>query len=87
MFGLFFSCHVISVVNYHFFSSVVVDPTNLGDGVHYFEVYGIDCKAPQRGPLFRIPVTIIISKTVANQPPVISFQQMSFISGYRLRTL
>ncbi|KAH0935292.1 hypothetical protein HID58_012409 [Brassica napus] len=62
--------------------NVVVDPTNLGDGVHYFEVYGIDCKAPQRGPLFRIPVTIIISKTVANQPPVISFQQMSFISGH-----
>jgi tripeptidyl-peptidase-2 len=62
--------------------NVVVDPTNLGDGVHYFEVYGIDCKAPERGPLFRIPVTIIIPKTVANQPPVISFQQMSFISGH-----
>ncbi|CAE6185616.1 unnamed protein product [Arabidopsis arenosa] len=62
--------------------NVVVDPTNLGDGVHYFEVYGIDCKAPERGPLFRIPVTIIIPKTVANRPPVISFQQMSFISGH-----
>ncbi|CAH2078424.1 unnamed protein product [Thlaspi arvense] len=62
--------------------NVVVDPTNLGDGVHYFEVYGIDCKAPQRGPLFRIPVTIIIPKTVENRPPVISFQQMSFISGH-----
>ncbi|KAF3597894.1 hypothetical protein DY000_02026985 [Brassica cretica] len=62
--------------------NVVVDPTNLGDGVHYFEVYGIDCKAPQRGPLFRIPVTIIIPKTVANRPPVISFQQMSFVSGH-----
>ncbi|ESQ55302.1 hypothetical protein EUTSA_v10024222mg [Eutrema salsugineum] len=62
--------------------NVVVDPTNLGDGVHYFEVYGIDCKAPQRGPLFRIPVTIIIPTTVANRPPVISFQQMSFISGH-----
>ncbi|KAF3487031.1 hypothetical protein F2Q69_00057125 [Brassica cretica] len=62
--------------------NVVVDPTNLGDGVHYFEVYGIDCKAPQRGPLFRIPVTIIIPKNVANRPPVISFQQMSFVSGH-----
>ncbi|WZY85249.1 hypothetical protein YC2023_031633 [Brassica napus] len=62
--------------------NVVVDPTNLADGVHYFEVYGIDCKAPQRGPLFRIPVTIIIPKTVANRPPVISFQQMSFVSGH-----
>lgn len=67
--------------------SIVVDPTNLGDGVHYFEVYGIDCKAPDRGPLFRIPVTIIIPETVANRPPVISFQQMSFISGYPLWTL
>ncbi|KAL0873707.1 hypothetical protein Bca101_023412 [Brassica carinata] len=62
--------------------NVVVDPTNLEDGVHYFEVYGIDCKAPQRGPLFRIPVTIIIPKSVASRPPVISFQQMSFNSGH-----
>ncbi|XP_010434266.1 PREDICTED: tripeptidyl-peptidase 2 [Camelina sativa] len=62
--------------------NVVVDPTNLGYGVHYFEVYGIDCKAPERGPLFRIPVTIIIPETVANRPPVISFPQMSFISGH-----
>ncbi|CAN8274352.1 unnamed protein product [Cochlearia groenlandica] len=62
--------------------NVVVDPTNLEDGVHYFEVYGIDCKAPERGPLFRIPVTIIIPKTVENRPPVISFQQMSFVSGH-----
>jgi len=75
------SCCLCSKVISSLFS-VVVDPTNLGDGVHYFEVYGIDCKAPERGPLFRIPVTIIIPKTVANQPPVISFQQMSFISGF-----
>ncbi|XP_010449151.1 PREDICTED: tripeptidyl-peptidase 2 [Camelina sativa] len=44
--------------------NVVVDPTNLGYGVHYFEVYGIDCKAPERVPLFRIPVTIIFPETV-----------------------
>ncbi|XP_019058062.1 PREDICTED: tripeptidyl-peptidase 2-like [Tarenaya hassleriana] len=61
---------------------VVVDPTNLSNGVHYFEVYGVNCKTPERGPVFRIPVTIIKPITVTHQPPVISFPQMSFIAGH-----
>ncbi|KAG5007136.1 hypothetical protein JHK85_025678 [Glycine max] len=31
----------------------LVDPSNLSDGLHYFEVYGIDCKAPWRGHIER----------------------------------
>jgi tripeptidyl-peptidase-2 len=62
--------------------NVVVDPTKLSDGLHYFELYGIDCKAPWRGPLFRIPVTITKPKAVLNRPPVVSFSGMSFLPGH-----
>ncbi|KAK7315056.1 hypothetical protein VNO77_33588 [Canavalia gladiata] len=62
--------------------NIVVDPSNLCDGLHYFEVYGIDCKAPWRGPLFRIPITITKPKAVTNQPPQISFSKMLFQPGH-----
>ncbi|KAB1210686.1 Tripeptidyl-peptidase 2 [Morella rubra] len=62
--------------------NMVVDPTNLGDGLHYFEVFGIDCKAPWRGPLFRIPVTITKPMAVVNRPPVVSFSRMQFQPGH-----
>ncbi|XP_027110305.2 tripeptidyl-peptidase 2 isoform X1 [Coffea arabica] len=62
--------------------SIIVDPTNLSEGLHYYEVYGIDCKVPSRGPLFRIPVTITKPKVVENRPPQISFQGMSFRPGH-----
>lgn len=61
--------------------NVVVDPTNLSDGAHYYEVYGIDCKAPWRGPLFRIPVTITKPIALKNEPPLITLQLMQFIPG------
>lgn len=70
--------------NLHIFlhsSSIVVDPTNLSDGLHYYEVYGIDSKAPWRGPLFRIPVTITKPSIVTSRPPLISFQGISFVPG------
>ncbi|KAM7273027.1 hypothetical protein ACFE04_027691 [Oxalis oulophora] len=61
--------------------NVVVDPTKLSDGLHYFELYGVDCKAPGRGPLFRIPITITKPATIVNQPPVISFSKLKFKPG------
>lgn len=61
--------------------SIVVDPTNLSDGLHYYEVYGVDSKAPWRGPLFRIPVTITKPSIVTSRPPLISFQGISFVPG------
>ncbi|KAK9291310.1 hypothetical protein L1049_019255 [Liquidambar formosana] len=61
--------------------NIVVDPTNLSDGLHYYELYGVDCKAPWRGPLFRIPVTITKPMAVKNHPPLISFSGMPFLPG------
>ncbi|XP_041002868.1 tripeptidyl-peptidase 2-like [Juglans microcarpa x Juglans regia] len=61
--------------------NIVVDPTNLSEGLHYFELYGVDCKAPCRGPLFRIPVTITKPMAVVNRPPVVSFSRMPFQPG------
>ncbi|XP_059629254.1 tripeptidyl-peptidase 2 isoform X2 [Cornus florida] len=61
--------------------NIVVDPTNLSDGLHFYELYGIDCKAPWRGPLFRIPITITKPMAVRNRPPLISFSGMSFQPG------
>ncbi|KAL1319371.1 tripeptidyl-peptidase 2 isoform X1 [Arachis ipaensis] len=62
--------------------NVVVDPSNLGDGLHYYEVYGIDCKAPWRGPIFRIPITITKPHAVTSQPPRVSFSKMIFQPGH-----
>ncbi|XP_020960189.1 tripeptidyl-peptidase 2-like isoform X3 [Arachis ipaensis] len=72
------------LVNYKLSSifSVIVNPTNLADGLHYYEVYSIDCKAPWRGPLFRIPVTITKPVAVTNRPPQVSFSKMLFQSGH-----
>lgn len=60
----------------------MVDPTKLSDGLHYYEVYGVDCKAPWRGPIFRIPVTITKPMTIKNRPPLVSFARMSFMPGH-----
>ncbi|XP_024625143.2 tripeptidyl-peptidase 2 isoform X2 [Medicago truncatula] len=62
--------------------NILVDPTNLCDGLHYYEVYGIDCKAPWRGPLFRIPITITKPVAVINRPPQVSFSEMLFEPGH-----
>ncbi|KAJ6876302.1 tripeptidyl-peptidase 2-like isoform X2 [Populus alba x Populus x berolinensis] len=62
--------------------NIVVNPTKLSEGLHYYEVYGVDCKAPWRGPIFRIPVTITKPMKVKNHPPFISFSSMSFVPGH-----
>lgn len=61
--------------------SIVVDPTKLNHGLHFHEVYGIDCKASWRGPVFRIPITIIKPLAPVGQPPLISISDVSFSPG------
>ena len=43
---------------------IEVDPTELPPGVHYAEVQGMDAENEGRGPLFRLPITVIIPETV-----------------------
>lgn len=45
---------------------IEVDPTNLEEGVHFAEIQGIDGEAPWRGPLFRIPITVVIPAEVGS---------------------
>ncbi|KAG0493163.1 hypothetical protein HPP92_006561, partial [Vanilla planifolia] len=61
--------------------SIVVDPTNLSNGLHYYEVYGVDFKAPWRGPLFRVPITIVKPISPVGQPPLVSFLDVAFLPG------
>ncbi|KAI6696312.1 hypothetical protein NL676_016431 [Syzygium grande] len=66
----------------HISEFIVVDPSNLSSGLHYYEVYGVDCKSPWRGPLFRIPVTITKPAVVVSRPPVVTYSKMSFQPGH-----
>ncbi|XP_026379744.1 tripeptidyl-peptidase 2-like isoform X1 [Papaver somniferum] len=62
--------------------NIVVDPTKLKDGVHYFELYGVDCKAPSRGPLFRVPITITKPIVLTDKTPLVAFSGMRFVPGH-----
>lgn len=59
-----------------------MDPTNLKFGLHYYEIYGVDCKSRGRGPIFRIPVTITKPMAALSRPPLVSFARMSFMPGH-----
>ncbi|CAN6252649.1 unnamed protein product [Urochloa humidicola] len=62
--------------------NIVVNPANISSGLHYYEVYGIDYKAPWRGPIFRVPITVIKPITLQGEPPLLSISNLSFRSGH-----
>ncbi|CEJ03744.1 hypothetical protein RMCBS344292_17722 [Rhizopus microsporus] len=58
-----------------------VDPTSLASNkIHYGEVLGYDTAAPDRGPLFRVPVTVI--KPLVPKNGSIEFKNTEFEPGY-----
>lgn len=59
---------------------VKVDPNSLSDGqFHYCEVLGYDTSAPERGPLFKIPVSVAKPTVPANG--FIGFPNIEFGPG------
>ncbi|CAG8674187.1 18099_t:CDS:10, partial [Racocetra fulgida] len=61
---------------------VKVDPTNLAPGGFYFaEVQGYDTTCPERGPLFRVPVTITKPNILTNGSKA-CFDKLTFGPGH-----
>jgi tripeptidyl-peptidase-2 len=57
---------------------VRVDPTRLPEGVHYAEIRGYDADRLERGPLFRVPVTVVRPQTVVQTPEPVWREMMTF---------
>eukprot|EP00040_Diaphanoeca_grandis_P014614 m.74252 g.74252 ORF g.74252 m.74252 type:complete len:1245 (+) comp24642_c0_seq1:95-3829(+) len=51
----------------------LVDPRNLAPGEHTAHIYGYDTDAPERGPLFRVPITVTRPLPTAVAPNVENF--------------
>ena len=60
---------------------ILVDPTELDAGLHYGEVHGYDARPGYewRGPLFRIPVTVV--KPLVPSTPDVGFGDLRFSPG------
>ncbi|XP_052784723.1 tripeptidyl-peptidase 2-like [Mya arenaria] len=62
--------------------SIKVDPRGLPEGVHFTEVCGYDIRCVERGPVFRIPVTVIVPVRVTDTSDyVMKYDNMSFKPG------
>ena len=48
---------------------VRVDPTGMPPGVHFAEVQGHDPERPERGPVFRVPVTVAKTTPLGDDQP------------------
>ncbi|CAH3020619.1 unnamed protein product [Porites evermanni] len=67
--------------------AVIVDPRGLSHGVHYAEVCAYDVTCPQRGPLFRVPVTVIIPDRISDvHHYTYDLEKMKFKPGQVHRT-
>ena len=65
---------------------VGVDPTHLCEGLHYAEIQGFEAGAEWRGPLFRVPITVLKPLTPdAESLPVVPLGEERFVPGTELR--
>eukprot|EP00742_Colponemidia_sp_Colp-10_P008114 GILJ01008758.1.p1 GENE.GILJ01008758.1~~GILJ01008758.1.p1 ORF type:complete len:1249 (+),score=195.85 GILJ01008758.1:73-3819(+) len=62
-----------------------VDPTHLPEGVHYAEVLGYDSTNESRGPLFRLPITVVkpifLQEHGVDDRLTVAFKDIKFTPG------
>ena len=61
--------------------NILVDTEGLEVGLHYEEVHGYDMRHEWRGPLFRVPVTVVVPQTMPAGISEISFESSAFTPG------
>ena len=66
---------------------VEVDGTNLPDQVNYAEIQGFDVNARWRGPLFRVPITVLSPKKTDHRSVNVDFGVFDFTAGKEIRRL
>lgn len=62
-----------------------IDPTRLPPGAYYEEIRGYDATNPERGPIFRIPITVIRPLELAEDDEHTWQTEMAFEPGYEER--
>lgn len=60
--------------------AVKVDPTCLPPGVHFSSIRAYDANCPQKGPVFHIPVTVVVGRDV-NLKFMAGFSDVTFKPG------
>eukprot|EP00913_Durusdinium_trenchii_P005630 g5248.t1 len=61
--------------------TVEVNPADVEPGAHFGEVRGFDADHPERGPIFRVPVTLIRSTPMKSETPLGHRETLTFDSG------
>ncbi|XP_060602891.1 tripeptidyl-peptidase 2-like [Ruditapes philippinarum] len=62
--------------------SIKVDPSGLPEGVHYTEVCAFDVTCVEKGPVFRIPITVVVPSRVSDTVNCeVQYKDMSFRPG------
>ncbi|MEE2941959.1 MAG: S8 family serine peptidase [Verrucomicrobiota bacterium] len=62
--------------------SVETHPQSLTTGMHYTEVIGYDAEHPERGPVFRVPITVLKGEAVDITQPIHWSEKIRLTPGY-----